>query len=108
MKHNKAQTTLEYAILLIIIIGAFLAMQTYIKRGFQGRWKTTMDDFADQYDPNKINSQINYSLISNSDTVIAAVPGTDPVTGAPGSFTKRTDTTSSVESKNGDTTVGAP
>ncbi|MBI4308987.1 MAG: hypothetical protein HY591_01505 [Candidatus Omnitrophica bacterium] len=108
MKKYNGQTTLEYVVLIIIIVGALLAMQVYIKRGFQGRWKSTVDDFADQYDPGKINSLVNYSLVSNSDTVISAVPGIDPLTGQPGFFTNRMDTTSSVENKQGETVVGAP
>ena len=108
IKRHKAQSTLEYVILVTIIVAAFVATQAYIKRGFQGRWKETMDSFADQYDPNAINSQVHYSLLSNSDTSIQASPATDSVTGRPGFITNRVDTTSTVESKNVDSTVGAP
>jgi len=101
------QSTLETAILVTIIIGAFLAMQQYLKRGFQGRWKSTMDDFGDQYDPRLINSQVNYTLVSNSDTVVQAVPAIDPVTGASGFTTNRTDVTNSVENKQASTAIGS-
>lgn len=36
---NKAQSTAEYVIVLGLIVGVVLAMQTYIKRGFQARIK---------------------------------------------------------------------
>lgn len=45
----KAQSTLEYAILVVIIIGVLLAMQVYIKRGLQGRLKSSTDDIGEQY-----------------------------------------------------------
>ena len=108
MNRDKAQSTLEYLILLIIVIGAFVATQTYIKRGFQGRWKETVDGFADQYDPATVTSLIDYSLVSSSNTVIQAVPATDPVTGAQGFMTNRIDTTNSTESRQGEIIVGAP
>lgn len=45
----KGQSTLEYAILIIIIIGALLSIQVYIKRGVQGRLKQATDDIGDQF-----------------------------------------------------------
>ena len=104
---RKGQTTLEYAILITIIIGAFLAMQLYLKRGFQGRWKTTMDDFGEQYDPRLVNSQVKHTLVSNSDTVVQAVPGIDPDSGAQGFSTNRVDITNSVENKEVNTAIGS-
>lgn len=50
-KTKKGQSTLEYAILVIIIIGALLAIQVYIKRGVQGRLKSATDDIGDQFSP---------------------------------------------------------
>lgn len=48
-KNKKGQSTLEYAILIIIIIAALLSLQAYIKRGVQGRLKSATDDIGDQY-----------------------------------------------------------
>ena len=50
------QSTLEYAILIIIIIGALLSIQVYIKRGIQGRLKSAADDIGDQFSPGNTNS----------------------------------------------------
>ena len=50
-KRQKGQSTLEYAILIIIIIGALLSIQVYIKRGVQGRLKSATDDIGDQFSP---------------------------------------------------------
>lgn len=46
---KRGQSTLEYAVLIVVIIGALLTIQTYIKRGVQGRLKSAADDIGDQY-----------------------------------------------------------
>ncbi|MBN3038970.1 MAG: hypothetical protein JW869_06115 [Candidatus Omnitrophica bacterium] len=58
--NRRAQSTGEYALVFAIILGAIVAMQTYVKRGVQGRVKagtdymaretTTLGDVT-QYDP---------------------------------------------------------
>ena len=54
-KRQKGQSTLEYAILIIIIIGALLSIQVYIKRGVQGRLKQATDDIGGQFSPGNTN-----------------------------------------------------
>jgi hypothetical protein len=54
-KRKKGQSTLEYAILVIIIIGALLSLQVYIKRGVGGRLKSAADDIGDQYSDGNMN-----------------------------------------------------
>ncbi|MEI8012178.1 MAG: hypothetical protein WCI27_06830 [Candidatus Omnitrophota bacterium] len=49
LKTRRGQSVLEYAILMVIIIAALLTLQTYIKRGIQGRLKQATDDVGDQY-----------------------------------------------------------
>ena len=48
-KERKAQSTLEYAVIVAVVIGALLAMQVYIKRGVQGRLRSSTDNIGDQY-----------------------------------------------------------
>ena len=55
LRKRKAQSTVEYAILIIIIIGALLSIQVYIKRGVQGRLKTAADDIGEQFSPGNTN-----------------------------------------------------
>lgn len=43
VKKKKAQSTAEYVVVLGLIVAAVLAMQTYIKRGFQGRIREAVD-----------------------------------------------------------------
>ena len=40
MKHRKAQTVIEYMLLLTLLMAVFLVFQKYLVRGFSGRWKT--------------------------------------------------------------------
>lgn len=49
MDSKKAQSTLEYAILITVILAGLLAMQIYMKRGYQGRLKAEADSIGEQY-----------------------------------------------------------
>ena len=55
LKKAKGQSTMEYAILIIIIIGALISIQVYIKRGVQGRLKSAADDIGEQFSPGNTN-----------------------------------------------------
>lgn len=46
--NKKGQNTAEYAILIALVIGGVIAMQTYIQRGIQGRMKDGTDYMARQ------------------------------------------------------------
>ena len=73
-KRQKGQSTLEYAILIIIIIGALLSIQVYIKRGVQGRLKSAADDIGDQFSPGNTNVTKKMTTSSQSrDTFSAGV-----------------------------------
>jgi len=56
LRNFKGQSTLEYAILIVIIIGALLSIQIYIKRGVQGRLRSATDDIGDQFSPGNMSS----------------------------------------------------
>ncbi len=44
-KNKRAQSTAEYAILIALVVGAVVAMQTYVKRGIQARQKVESDAY---------------------------------------------------------------
>lgn len=44
LKQKKAQSTLEYALIIAVVIGAFTAMQLYTRRGLQSRVKSGVDN----------------------------------------------------------------
>ena len=48
---RRAQSTLEYALIIAVVVGALIAMQVYVKRGVQGRLKSATDDIGEQYSP---------------------------------------------------------
>lgn len=75
-RRKKGQSTLEYAILIIIIIGALLSIQVYIKRGIQGRLKGAADDIGDQFSVGNTNVvQIMTTSSKTKDTFAAGVSG---------------------------------
>lgn len=100
-KRNKGQSVLEYIMLITIILGAFLAIGNYFKRGVQGRWKAAVDDLGDQYDPRTGNTNYRHVLSANTLTRIEAFNT------ATGTWTTRDDATNSVETKTGYQGVGA-
>ena len=64
LNQKRGQSTLEYAVLIVVIIGALLAVQTYIKRGVQGRLKTAADDIGDQFSPGNTN-EIRHTMTNS-------------------------------------------
>jgi len=110
MHSRKGQTILEYTVILIIILGVMITMKDYVKRGIQGRWKSSTDDMGEQYDPQSVNSEINYSTQSNSTTVVQVINAMyqPPSANQPqeGQWTNRIDSSNSLETKTGFTQVG--
>lgn len=98
---KRGQTSLEFVAVIIIVLGAFLAIGNYFKRGIQGRWKTAVDEVGEQYDPRVANGDVSRILSANSSTAVTSVdvPG--------GSYTIRTDQSESTDIKRGFIRVGA-
>ena len=78
LKKIRGQSTMEYAILIIIIIGALLSIQVYIKRGVQGRLKSAADDIGEQFSPGNTNAFVVTNSFSNTkDTFNSGVTRSD-------------------------------
>jgi len=105
MRNHKGQTILEYTVIIIVILGVLVTMKDYIKRGIQGRWKSATDDVSDQYDPQIVNSFINYSTQANAQSIVIVINGTSD--GQQGQWTNRVDTSNSLETKTGFSQVGS-
>ena len=73
LRKIKGQSTLEYAVLIIIIIGALLSIQVYIKRGLQGRLKSSADDIGDQYSEG--NQNVLKTIATHSKTADTFIAG---------------------------------
>jgi Flp pilus assembly pilin Flp len=52
LRKNRGQSTLEYAILIVVVIMALIGMQAYLKRGISGRMKDSTDQIGEQFNPN--------------------------------------------------------
>ena len=106
-RDQDGQTILEYSIIMIIVIATLITMQGYMKRGFQGRWKSAVDDLGEQYDPRAVCSTIAYSQSSRS---VASVRVRDYTSddGISGKYTLRHDEVNSSETKTGTTEVRRP
>jgi uncharacterized protein (UPF0333 family) len=62
---RKGQSTLEYGILIAVVVGALVAMSVYIKRGIQGKLRSSTDDIGEQYSAGKTTSKYE----TNSTTI---------------------------------------
>jgi len=67
LNQKRGQSTLEYAVLIVVIIGALLTIQVYIKRGVQGRLKSASDDIGDQYSQGNQNELTVTNRFTNTE-----------------------------------------
>ncbi len=61
MFKRKGQSTLEYALIIAVVVAGLLLMQHYVKRGFSGRLKKASDDIGGQYDPEDYTANFTIS-----------------------------------------------
>lgn len=66
LRKAKGQSTLETAVLIMIVIGALLSIQVYIKRGVQGRLRSAADDIGEQYSAGNTNVMKTVTVTSNT------------------------------------------
>ncbi len=50
-QREKAQSTVEYAIIIAVVISALLAMQFWMRRGVMGKLRDSSDQIGDQFNP---------------------------------------------------------
>jgi len=104
LKNERAQSTAEYAIVIALVIGAAVAMQTYVKRSMQGSIKFAVDKLQrgetstgkGQYEPYYSASHYDVSTSGYKDTVKTEDGG--KVTRAFGVGTAKTTTRSGEQS----------
>jgi hypothetical protein len=51
LRSRKAQSTLEYAVLILVVVMGLIAMQVYMKKAVQGRMKESTDRLGRQFLP---------------------------------------------------------
>lgn len=62
--NKRAQSTLEYAVLVSVLVAALIAMQVYIKRGYQGKLREGADSMGEQFSP--AHTTYTYTTVSNT------------------------------------------
>ena len=65
LRKNKGQSTLEYAILVVVVIMALIGIQAYLKRGIQGRMKDASDQIGDQFSSDSSTYNITSTSYAN-------------------------------------------
>jgi hypothetical protein len=65
MFNRKGQSTVEYALIIAVVVAGLLLMQHYVKRGYSGRLKTAADDMGEQYDPVNYSGKFSVHQTSN-------------------------------------------
>jgi hypothetical protein len=58
VKNRRGQSVLEYAVMLVVIIGALLAVQGYFKRGVMGKMRQGTDSIGAQFNPHTFASSV--------------------------------------------------
>ncbi len=79
LRANSGQSTAEYAVVIAIVLGAVIGMQTFVKRGLQGRYKDVSQELSkadgtgelgglksfEQYEPYYAKQDIKTALTDN-------------------------------------------
>jgi len=78
---RRAQSTLEYALIIAVVVGALIAMQVYVKRGLQGKLKDSADQIGEQYSPGYTTGMIETQTdTTTSESLENGVTSTDSTT----------------------------
>lgn len=76
LRAKKGQSTLEYVIMIVVIAAALVAMQAYIKRGVQGKLRSSTDGIGEQYSPGITTGGYTTTTGSTSNEAVTAGGGT--------------------------------
>jgi len=78
--NRRAQGTLEYAVIIAVVVAALIAMQAYFKRGVQGKIKQASDDIGEQYSPSRTLSDTSVSSnVTSNETITVNGAGVNAV-----------------------------
>lgn len=80
---SRGQSTLEYVILLGFVIAALIAMGIYMKRGFEGKLRSSTDDIGEQYSAGYTTGSFSTTVFQNQNE------STSPSGGSSSSTTTR-------------------
>lgn len=99
-RFNTGQSTLEYAVIITVVVAALLAIQIYIKRSVQGKLRESTDQIGEQFFAN--NTTI-YENTSRTGTTVQEISAgvTTSYSGASGQGSPETRTVSGSETVKG-------
>ena len=66
---RRGMSTMEFAVLAVCLVAGLIAMQGYIARGMQGRFRQSADSIGEQYAPGRTTSDTTQNFISSSTTI---------------------------------------
>lgn len=99
---SHGQSTIEYAVLMAIIVAALVAMQIYVKRGFSGRLRAAADSVGEQYSPRHTTStDTQLTVVSNTTTTSQLARNQDLGDGSRGAVMVTTTTINRVDRGHG-------
>lgn len=67
---SKAQSMIEYSMMVACLVAALVAMQIYVKRGIQGRIKNAADEIGEQYSATTTTSGLTQTINNPNPTNI--------------------------------------
>lgn len=73
----KGQSTLEYAMIIVFVVAALLAIQIYMKRGVQGKLRESADQVGEQFDAG--NTSVTSNMTRTSKTIQEVTGGVTTV-----------------------------
>lgn len=94
LRRKKGQSTLEYGVIIAVVVAGLIAMQTYIKRGLQGRLRQASDDIGEQFSPGYTTG--NYIVNTAVNSTENVLGGNQPITTSHTDQTQNRDVTENV------------
>lgn len=80
LRRIKGQSTLEYAMVIAVIVAALVAMQIYMKRSVQGKLRSATDDIGQQYSVGNMTGTVTTQQGNVSSTEVSAAQGSSKYT----------------------------
>ena len=69
---SKAQSTLEYVVLIAVVVGAILGVQQYVRRAVEGRGKQSADQIGEQWSSGDSRYNLTVTASGNRTDGVAA------------------------------------
>lgn len=76
LRKIKGQSTLEYGLIIAVVVAALLAINLYMKRGVQGKLKESTDQIGKQFEPGTASSSWETASTGTTTTTETRAAGT--------------------------------